>query len=442
MNTAQRARVPAVALPIGRRNCALLLAAEALPSHLPRMTPIFRSPRTTLVLAAHAALLLSLACSKGDSRTDSAAARPAAAAPASRDSSSLSVHKTAYGKTPDGKVVDAYTMRNRNHVAVQVITWGATITNFGSPDKTGHFDDIVLGFDSLPGYLHNTQFFGVIVGRYGNRIARGKFKLDGKTYTLAINNAPNSLHGGLKGFDKVVWTAEPVQTDTAVGVALTYVSHDGEEGYPGTLTAKVTYTLNDRNELAIDYQATTDKATPVNLTNHTYWNLRGEGNGDILSHTLMINADSMTPVDSTLIPTGQITPVAGTPFDFRTPTAIGARVDQDDPQIKNGHGYDHNFVLNRGAAGALVHAARLADPQSGRTLDVYTTEPGVQYYSGNFLDGTTIGKGGHKYAHRSGVALETQHYPDSPNQPNFPTTILKPGETYKSRTVFTVGVVK
>jgi len=409
------------------------------------MTLTIFSPRSTLALAAHAALLLSLACSKDAKRADSGAARPAtsAATPAPVDTLSLSVHRTAYGKTPDGTVVDAYTMRNRNHVIVQVITWGATITNIGTPDKTGHFDDIVLGFDSLPGYLQNTPYFGVVVGRYGNRIARGKFTLDGKSYKLAINNAPNSLHGGVKGFDKVVWTAEPVQTDTAVGVTLTHVSPDGEEGYPGTLTAKVTYTLNDRNELAIDYQATADKATPVNLTNHTYWNLRGEGNGDILAHMLTIDADSMTPVDSTLIPTGHITPVAGTPFDFRTPTAIGARIDQDDPQIKNGRGYDHNMVFNRtGAPGTLVHAIRLADPTSGRTVDVSTTEPGVQFYSGNFLDGTVVGKNGHKYPHRSGIALETQHYPDSPNQPQFPTTILKPGATYKSRTMFTFGVVK
>jgi aldose 1-epimerase len=398
--------------------------------------------RRTLTLAACTALVSTLACSKGASRTDSAAARPAAAGAASPDTMSLSVHRTGYGKTPDGKVVEAYTMRNRNHVAVQVITWGATLTNFGSPDRTGKSADIVLGYDSLPGYLNNTPYFGVIVGRYGNRIARGKFTLNGKTYTLAINNPPNHLHGGLKGFDKVLWTAEPVQSDSAVGVTLTHVSPDGEEGYPGTLTAKVTYTLNDRNELAIDYSATTDKATPVNLTNHTYWNLRGEGSGDILAHTLMINADSMTPVDSTLIPTGQITPVSGTPFDFTTPTAIGARVDAADQQIKNGRGYDHNLVLNRGAPGAMIHAARLADPASGRTLDIYTTEPGVQYYSGNFLDGTTVGKNGHKYAYRSGVALETQHYPDSPNKPQFPSTILEPGKTYHSRTVFTVGVVK
>ena len=390
--------------------------------------------------AACAALVSMLACSKGATR-DSAAARPAASA-APLDTTSLSVHKTAYGKTPDGKLVDAYTMRNRNHVAVQVITWGATVTNFGSPDKDGKFADIVLGFDSLPGYLNNTPYFGVVVGRYGNRIARGKFTLNGKTYTLAINNAPNHLHGGIKGFDKVLWTGETVQSDTAVGVTLSYVSPDGEEGYPGTLMAKVTYTLNDRNELAIDYQATTDRATPVNLTNHTYWNLRGEGSGDILSHMLTIEADSMTPVDSTLIPTGQITPVAGTPFDFTTPTAIGARIDADDQQIKNGKGYDHNLVLRRGAPDALHHAARLADPVSGRTLDVSTTEPGVQYYSGNFLDGTVVGKNGHKYARRSGVALETQHYPDSPNKPQFPSTILEPGKTYHTRTVFTVGVVK
>ena len=393
------------------------------------------------MLAAHAVLLLTLACSKDAKRADSASTSPAASAP-KLDTLSLSVHKTAYGKLPDGRVIDAYTMRNRNHVIAQVITWGATLTNVGSPDKTGHFDDIVLGFDSLPGWLNNGPYFGVIVGRYGNRIARGKFALNGQNYTLAVNNAPNALHGGLKGFDKQVWSALPLQSDTAVGVELTYVSKDGEEGYPGTLTAKVTYMLNDRNELSIDYQATTDKATPVNLTNHTYWNLRGEGNGDILSHVLTIDADSMTPVDSTLIPTGQITPVAGTPFDFRTPTAIGARVDQDEPQIKNGHGYDHNLVLNNGASGTLHHAARLTDPQSGRTLDIATTEPGVQYYSGNFLDGTVTGKNGHKYARRSGVAMETQHYPDSPNKPNFPSTILEPGKTYKSRTVFTLGVVK
>jgi aldose 1-epimerase len=399
--------------------------------------------RRTFVLAAHAALLATLACSKGsDSPGADSASAGKSAVPALPDSTSLSVHKTTYGLAPGGVVVDAYTMRNRNHVAVQVITYGGTITNFGAPDRTGQFADIVLGFDSLPDYLKNTPYFGVIVGRYGNRIAKGHFTLDGKTYTLAINNPPNHLHGGIKAFDKVVWKAAPVQTDTAVGVTLTYVSPDGEEGYPGTVTARVTYTLNDRNELAIDYGATTDKATPINLTNHTYWNLKGEGNGDILSHELMINADSMTPVDSTLIPTGMITAVAGTPFDFRTPMSIGARVGANDEQIKNGRGYDHNLVLNRGAAGPLVHAARVIEPTTGRTLDIYTTEPGVQFYSGNFLDGKTIGKNKHAYAYRSGIALETQHYPDSPNEPSFPSTILRPGQSYRSRTVFQIGVLK
>ncbi|MEO8562296.1 MAG: aldose epimerase family protein [bacterium] len=399
--------------------------------------------RRTLLLAANAALLSILACSsESGSKGADSAAKSTAAAPLPADTASLSVHKTTYGMAPGGTVVDAYTMRNRNHIVVQVITWGATLTNFGAPDHTGKFGDIVLGFDSLPDYLKNGPYFGVIVGRYGNRIARGHFTLDGKTYTLAINNPPNHLHGGLKAFDKVVWKAEPLQADSAVGVALTYVSPDGDQGYPGTLTAKVTYLLNDKNELAIEYEATTDKATPVNLTNHTYWNLKGEGNGDILSHALMINADSMTPVDATLIPTGKITPVAGTPFDFRSPVAIGARVGANDQQIKNGNGYDHNLVLNRAAEGVLIHAAALSEPTSGRTLDIYTTEPGVQFYSGNFLDGKVVGKNGHAYAFRSGVALETQHYPDSPNRPTFPSTILRPGQTYRSRTVFQVGVLK
>ena len=398
--------------------------------------------RSMLALAMQAALLATLGCTgSGKTDADSAGARGAGTS-ASADSSKLTVHKTTYGKTADNVLVHAYTMRNANGVAAQVITYGGIITNLGAPDRTGKVADVVLGFDSLPDYVASSPYFGSIVGRYGNRIARGRFTLDGTTYKLAINNAPNHLHGGIKGFDKVVWKGEEFRSDTAVGVVLSYVSPDGEEGYPGTLTARVTYTLNGDNELAIDYQATTDKATPVNLTNHTYWNLRGEGNGDILSHVLMVNADSMTPVDATLIPTGAITPVAGTPFDFRTPTAIGARIDAADPQIKNGGGYDHNLVLNRKTPGELVHAVRLSEPTSGRTLDIYTTEPGVQYYSGNFLNGKPTAKSGHVYPYRSGVALETQHYPDSPNKPNFPTTILRPGETYRSRTVFKLGTEK
>ena len=394
--------------------------------------------RRLRVLAAHASLLATLACVSG---AGSSGAEPGTRQ-ARSDTVGLSVHAAAYGVAPGGTIVDAYTMRNRNHVTVQVITYGAIITNFRAPDRSGTVADIVLGFDSLPGYVKSSPYFGAIVGRYGNRIARGHFTLDGITYTLAVNNAPNHLHGGITGFDKVVWTASPLRTDSAVGVTLTHVSPDGDEGYPGTLTARVTYTLNDRNELAISYEATTDRATPVNLTNHSYWNLRGEGNGDILLHELMINADSMTPVDSTLIPTGKITAVAGTPFDFRTPVAIGARINANDPQIRNGRGYDHNLVLNRGAAGSLIHAARLSEPTSGRTLDIFTTEPGVQYYSGNFLDGQTVGKRMRAYPYRSGVALETQHYPDSPNQPNFPSTILRPSQVYRSRTVFQVGTVK
>jgi aldose 1-epimerase len=299
--------------------------------------------------------------------------------------------------------------------------------------------DVVLGFDTLAGYLGDSPYFGAIVGRYGNRIAKGQFTLDGRAYQLATNNGPNHLHGGVKGFDKAVWSARAVEGARGVGVELTCTSPDGEEGYPGTLAATVTYTLTDRNELHIAYTATTDKATPVNLTQHTYFNLAG--GGDILGHELMLNADRFTPVDATLIPTGELAAVQGTPFDFRKPTAIGARIAQDHPQLKKGNGYDHNWVVNRTAAG-LQPAARVFEPKTSRTLDVATTQPGIQFYSGNFLDGTIKGKEGTVYEFRSGFCLETQHFPDSPNHPDFPTTILKPGQIYASETVFTFGVRK
>jgi aldose 1-epimerase len=351
-----------------------------------------------------------------------------------------SVGKAAFGKTPDGEPVDVYTLTNAAGLEVRVITFGGIITSIRVPDRQGKFDDVALGFNALDPYLTNPPYFGAIVGRYANRIAKGRFTLDGQPYTLAVNNAPNHLHGGLKGFNKVVWHAEPFKTADTVGLVFTHTSPDGDEGYPGTLTVKVTYTLTDANTLAFDYQATTDKATPVNLTQHTYFNLAGEGHGDILGHVLTLHASRMTPVDATLIPTG-IASVMGTPFDFRTPTSIGARINADDPQIKYGNGYDHNFVLDRTGTGVEL-AARVEEPASGRVLEISTTEPGIQFYTGNFLDGTLKGKSGAAYARRSGFALETQHYPDSPNHPEFPTTILKPGDTYRSTTVFAFKVNK
>jgi aldose 1-epimerase len=333
--------------------------------------------------------------------------------------------------------VDIFTLRNANGVEIKATNYGGIITSIVTPDRGGHPGDIVLGFDALDSYLKDSPYFGAVVGRYGNRIAKGRFTLDGQTYTLATNNGPNHLHGGLKGFDKVVWKAEPLTGQT--GIVLSRRSPDGEEGYPGNLDVRITYELTDRNELVIDYHATTDKATPVNLTQHTYFNLAGTG--DILGHQLMIEADRYTPVDSTLIPTGELAPVQSTPFDFRTPTAIGARIGQSDEQLKNGGGYDHNWVLNRKGSGRQL-VARVIEPKTGRTLEVSTTEPGLQFYSGNFLDGTITGKAGRVYQRRNGLCLETQHFPDSPNQAKFPSTILRPGGAYDSQTVFRFGVVK
>jgi len=356
-----------------------------------------------------------------------------------------SVVRAPFGRVTDGKPAELFTLTNARGIEVRLTNYGGIITSLRTPDRSGRFDDIALGYDSLSGYLRDTPYFGAIVGRYGNRIARGRFTIDGTTYRLAINNGPNTLHGGLRGFDKVVWNAEPFRNAGGVGVVLEYTSADMEEGYPGTLRTRVTYTLTDDNRLIVDYLATSDKPTPINLTQHSYWNLAGDGTRDILGHELTIIADSMTPVDSTLIPTGEITPVAGTPFDFRTSMPIGLRIDQrQNTQIRYGGGYDHNFVLNRGRAtpDSLLHAARVFEPTTGRTLDVFTTEPGMQFYTGNFLDGGITGKSGHIYHYRYGLALETQHYPDSPNHPNFPSTILRPGQQYKTRTVFAFGVAR
>ena len=358
-------------------------------------------------------------------------AEPPADQPAKKRAS---VARAAFGRTPDGQAVESFTLTNAHGIEVRAISYGAIIVSLRVPDRAGRLGDVVLGHDTLDGYLKAPSYFGAVVGRYGNRIAKGAFTLDGRTYRLVTNNGPNHLHGGTRGFDKVVWKADPFEGAGGVGVVFSYTSPDGEEGYPGNLKARVTYTLTDRDELAFEYLATTDKATPVNLTQHSYFNLAGEGTRDVLDHQLTIDADRFTPVDATLIPTGVLAPVAGTPFDFRKPTAIGARIGQDDEQLTRGVGYDHNFVLNHKGPG-LGRAARVAEPTTGRVMDVSTTEPGVQFYSGNFLDGTVTGKAGHVYRRRYGLCLETQHFPDSPNHPSFPSTILRPGQEYRSKTV-------
>lgn len=357
---------------------------------------------------------------------------------ASRPSSQATLSRGVFGVLPSGDTVEVYTLRNRGGMEVKAITYGGIITSIRVPDRSGAFDDVVLGYDSLAGYLRDSPYFGAIVGRYGNRIAKGRFTLDGITYRLSTNNGSNHLHGGVKGFDKVLWHGSPFEWSGGTGLALSYTSPDGEEGYPGTLEVRVTYRLSETNELLVDYEATTDKPTPVNLTQHSYFNLAGDGSGEVLHQLLQIKADSFLPVDSTLIPTGSLAAVAGTPFDFRSPTAIGARIAGDDPQLRNGKGYDHTFVLN--ARPGQAAALRVMDPGSGRTLEIVTTEPGLQFYSGNFLDGSSTGKAGHVYRRRYGFCLETQHYPDSPNHPRFPSTILRPGETYRSSTAFRFGI--
>ena len=348
------------------------------------------------------------------------------------------VSRTVTSTLVDGKPIEVYTLTNAAGVQVKAMSYGGIITSWRVPDRQGRFADIVLGYDDPAAYLkNNSPYFGAIIGRYGNRIGKARFTLDGHAYPLAANDGANHLHGGLRGFDKVLWAAQAVRAGGA-GVVFTRTSPDGEEGYPGSLKVKVTYTLSNKNELAVMYEATTDKPTPVNLTQHTYFNLAGQGTADVLAHELRINADRYTPVDATLIPTGQLASVDKTPFDFRKPTAIGARIKGDDPQLQFGRGYDHNWVLSRSES-ELSLAADVFEPKSGRTLQVRTTEPGLQFYSGNFLDGTITGKGGRIYRQRYGFCLETQHFPDSPNQPTFPSTVLRPGATYRSRTVFVTG---
>lgn len=345
---------------------------------------------------------------------------------------------------PDGTPIDIYTLRNANGMEARIITYGGIVQSLRVPDKNGQLADVVLGFDSLDGYispkyLNACPYFGALIGRYGNRIGGAKFTLDGQTYELAKNNNGNTLHGGVKGFDKVVWTARPYDTPLGQALELTYVSKDGEEGFPGTLTVKAVYTLTTDNALRLDFTATTDKDTVCNLTHHSYFNLAGQGSGDILSHLVYINSDKTTPVDSELIPTGGYADVSGTPFDFRKPTAIGARINDPNQQLQYGPGYDHNWVINK-PLGKFGLQARVTEPTTGRVMEVWSDQPGLQFYAGNFLDGSITGKDGKVYQRRSGFCMEPQHYPDSPNEPQFPTTELKPGQTYKNVIVYKFSV--
>ncbi len=354
---------------------------------------------------------------------------------AEQGDATMKTKREHFGRLADGTAVEIFTLTNASGLEARIMTYGAILVSLKVPDRNGVLADVNLGFDSLAGYLGTHPYFGAVIGRYANRIAKARFSLDGIEYRLAPNNNGNTLHGGIKGFDKVVWKAVPVKVAYGTGVKLTYLSKDMEEGFPGNLSVTVVYTLTDTNELEIRYEATTDKATPVNLTNHAYWNLKGEGQGDVLGHRLQIEADKITAVDSAanLIPTGEIVPVAGTPFYFTSPHAIGERI------AKVEGGYDHNFVLRSGG-GALTLAARVEEPASGRVLEIWTDQPGIQLYTGNFLDGKVIGKGGKAYGKHFAFCLETQHFPDSPNQPNFPTTILRPGQTYRTVTVHKFSV--
>lgn len=340
-----------------------------------------------------------------------------------------------FGKMADGTAVSQYTITNETGMSMSVINYGGIITSLKAPDRTGIFEDVVLGYDSLSGYLKSNPYFGALIGRYGNRIAKGKFSLDGQNYKLATNNGENNLHGGPNGFDTRFWNIEEHAVSDGVGLKLTYTSKDMEEGYPGNLNVEVIYHLTNKNELRIDYKATTDKQTIVNLTQHSYFNLSGDTKSDILAHELMLSSDQFVPVDKTLIPTGELKNVSGTPFDFKTPTVIGSRIDKSDQQLTYGGGYDHCWVLNTGGDISKV-AATLYEPKSGRVMSVYTTEPGIQFYSGNFLDGSITGKYGVVYRHRYGLCLETEHFPDSPNQKKFPSVVLNPGEVYSTQTTY------
>jgi aldose 1-epimerase len=376
-------------------------------------------------------------------RTALAAAGVLLAAGCLTSASGKEITGEPFGATPEGTPVKIFTLNNAAGASARIITYGGIIQSLLVPDKSGHFDDVVLGFDTLEGYtragyVKACPYFGALIGRYGNRIAGGHFTLDGVSYTLAPNNAPNSLHGGVKGFDKVVWQVVRAEaTPAGAQLELKYASHDGEEGYPGNLTVTALYTLTPDNSIRLDYTATTDKATIVNLTQHSYFNLAGQG--DILAHEVYINADKFTPVDKSLITTGELQPVEGTPFDFRKPATIGSRVGADNEQIKFGGGIDHNWVINH-PLGELGLAARVTEPTTGRVMEVSSTEPGLQFYTGNFLDGSLVGKGGRAYTKRCALAMEPQHYPDSPNHPAFPTAELKPGEVYHNTIVYHFGV--
>lgn len=364
---------------------------------------------------------------------------------AMNNTSKGSITKQDFGSTPDGTPVEIYTLQNGRGAEAHIMTYGGIVQKLVMPDKNGKLADIVLGFDSLDGYTKDSYvsacpYFGALIGRYGNRIGGATFTLEGQTYTLAKNNHGNSLHGGLKGFDKVVWTARPSPTDHGPSLILTYVSKDGEEGFPGNLLVTATYTLTGDNALKLEYSATTDKPTVVNLTHHSYFNLAGQGNGDILGHLVWINSDKTTPVDSGLITTGTFANVAGTPFDFRKPTAIGAHINDSDPVLQYGPGYDHNWVINQSAPGVLTLDAKVSEPTTGRTMEVWSDQPGLQFYAGNFLDGTLTGKEGKVYQRRYAFCMEPQHYPDSPNKPNFPSVELKPGETYHATIIYKFGV--